>query len=347
MNHFAIVTVVRNDLAGLKKSRISLNKQTFKNWTHIIIDGDSQDGTKEYLEKLPKKNTIFVSEKDSGIYSAMNKGWALASNDSYVFFLNARDTFADSTSLEQADYALSREPEKKWGCTTHEEINEDGSGWCCKLISEPTIQNQLYAFGYRSHQAVVMRKSLINQLNGFNEEYKLAADWDLIVRAIQVEKPAEWSFPLGRFELGGVSSQRIMEAHRELIKLRAEYTPKNPIFRIYEEIWRLIFLQNFGYRNVLTRSYGLILKAPIKLKRLLGHVRLKPQLKSKTWVLLGLRITISRNNPKKPQKIKEMRRKRFRGLRNIAIEKGIFIFLNRKLRLEPYRAPHLSNISEI
>jgi putative colanic acid biosynthesis glycosyltransferase len=96
--HFSIVTVVRNDLPGLKRTRASLNKQKYKNWTHIIVDGGSTDGTLEYLNALPKKNTSFISEQDEGIYDAMNKGWKMADPDSFVYFLNARDLFADLNS---------------------------------------------------------------------------------------------------------------------------------------------------------------------------------------------------------------------------------------------------------
>ena len=207
-----------DDLEGLKLSRESLISQTYSGWSHIVIDGSNNEEIFEYLESLPKGNTKYLSEPDSGIYSAMNKGWKLATPNSFVFYLNARDKFANCDSLATASRALQMHGDPEWGCTTHEEINRDGSGWICKLVSEPDIRNQLYAFGYRSHQAVVMRANFIKELGGFNEKYLIAADWDLIVRAIIHTKPAEWRNPIAIFELGGESSVKMIEAHRELIR---------------------------------------------------------------------------------------------------------------------------------
>jgi glycosyltransferase involved in cell wall biosynthesis len=139
--HFSVVTVVRNDLEGLKKTRKSLEGQKYKNWSHIVIDGDSKDGTNEFLKLLPSENTIYVSEQDNGIYNAMNKGWKLAVPNSFVYFLNARDVFATNISLAKAAESLNQAANTMWGCTTHEEINEDGTGWVCKLVAPPSIPN--------------------------------------------------------------------------------------------------------------------------------------------------------------------------------------------------------------
>jgi glycosyltransferase involved in cell wall biosynthesis len=228
MNSFSIITVVRNDLVGLQKSRNSLNMQTNKNWTHIIIDSASTDGTLDFLKTLPKENTIYISELDTGIYNAMNKGWKLAKPESLVFYLNARDIFATPSSLEEANLSFEKNQSSNWGCTTHEEIEQNGEGWICKLVAPPSINNQLYAYGYRSHQAVVMKASFIENLGGFNETYKLAADWDLIVRAINKESPTVWWNSLAKFELGGISSVQLLGAHLELQLLRKKYLPKKP-----------------------------------------------------------------------------------------------------------------------
>jgi len=258
MNHFSIVTVVRNDLAGLQKSRNSLEEQKYENWTHIIVDGASSDGSLEYLKSLPKENTIYISEPDSGIYDAMNKGWKMANPDSFVFYLNARDVFTDPSSLQNANLALSSSTTSNWGCTTHEEIDQNGEGWVCKLVSPPSVSNQLYAFGYRSHQAVLMKAAFISSLGGFDETYKIAADWDLIVRALRVESPIIWSHPLGKFELGGASSISLLEAHLELMKLRKKYLSNSLASRLFEQIWCAIYLRDFGYQNYLSKILNLI-----------------------------------------------------------------------------------------
>ena len=255
---FSVITVVFNDLEGLRKTRKSLEEQRFANWVHIIIDGGSTDGTKKYLKTLQSKNTIYVSEQDSGIYNAMNKGWKLSEPDSFVYFLNARDVFTNRNSLYEAKKAMTKNAQAHWGCATHEEINPDGSGWVCKLTSPPSIPNQLFAFGYRSHQAVIMKCWLINQLGGFDEKLRIAADWDLIVRALKFSQPAIWSHGLGRFELGGFSANRILEAHLELFILRKRHLTLGPFSRVLEAIWASIYLKELGYVNLIVKVKGFI-----------------------------------------------------------------------------------------
>ncbi len=238
---FCIVTVVKNNLNGLRETRLSIEQQNYRNWRHIIIDGDSTDGTKEYLGHLDSQNTLWLSEPDYGIYNAMNKSLSFIENDEYVFFLNAEDVFANEDSLKIASDNLSSNKSNDWGCTTHEEIEFNGEGWICKLVSPPTLQNQLYAIGYRSHQGVIIKKSMIVKLGGFDETLKIAADWDLIAKCIMTSSPVIWKESLARFKLGGFSSSRIIEAHKELAVLRSRYLPKKFSTPIYDYFWSLIY----------------------------------------------------------------------------------------------------------
>lgn len=295
--HFSIITVVKNDLSGLKKSRESLEVQKFQKWTHIIIDGGSTDGTISYLKKLPKENTVYISEPDKGIYDAMNKAWRMAAEDSFVFYLNARDVMTDPRSLTYARKALAANANANWGCTTHEESYEDGSGWVCKLISHPSIRNQLYAFGYRSHQAVVMKKSFIENLGGFNENFNVAADWDLIVRAISSEKPIMWTHPLARFELGGMSSGRMFEAHLELRKLREEYLRLRLMRRFVDDLWCAVHLRFFGYQNYWTPLLKIVFPEEKKFR----HKTRKSRRRSFSFNLFGIRVIFSRSSQKIPR----------------------------------------------
>ena len=279
LNHFTIITVVKNDLIGLKRTRASIETQIFSNWTHIIIDGGSTDGTIQYLESLPTRNTSFLSESDNGIYDAMNKGWKLADDESFIFFLNARDQMVNSNSLFFADIALSASPSSNWGCTTHEERNEDGSGWVCKLVSHPSVSNQLYAFGYRSHQAVVMKKKLIEKLGGFDLTYKIASDWELFVKAILEEPPVLWTHPIALFELGGFSSNRILQAHMELATLRKIYLPHHLKFRFFNFLWEIWIFSLLGHKNIFTRGLSILQT----LKSQLESSRMKIRIWASNW----------------------------------------------------------------
>jgi len=331
---FSVVTVVRNDLIGLKKTRESLEKQKYKNWIHIVIDGASGQATQKYLNTLNKKNTIYVSEIDYGIYDAMNKAWKIANPKSFVLYLNARDVFADTNSLTEANKALKSNPRINWGCTTHEEIQENGEGWVCKLVSPPRITNQLYAFGYRSHQAVVMKAKFIAQLGGFNEHYKIAADWDLIARAINLSKPKIWIHSLGRFELGGESSNRILEAHLELKMIRRKYLIRSLKYQILDDLWCAIYLRYFGYKNYfLPIQYFVRLKFRRKKRKLnykliqnnFGKFHLKLGIFS-IYITTIIKINHSINNLYVIRRLNESNNKNF------------IFWLHNKLHIEPYSA---------
>jgi putative colanic acid biosynthesis glycosyltransferase len=108
---FTIITVVRNDLNGLKLTKSTLDRQTCQEWEWLIIDGDSSDGTKEYALSCCGERTRAVSEKDRGIYDAMNKGLRLARGQ-YVIFMNGGDMLATENSLAEAkDACLLEKPD--------------------------------------------------------------------------------------------------------------------------------------------------------------------------------------------------------------------------------------------
>jgi glycosyltransferase involved in cell wall biosynthesis len=239
-------------LVGLQKSRRSLEAQTFTGWEHIIVDGNSNDGTFDYLDELPPENTRFISEPDRGIYDAMNKAWKFAEPESYVFYLNARDVLADVDSLQKAHDSLLLSQSAEWGCTTHEEVDQNGDGWVCKLVSRPSIRNQLYAYGYRSHQGVVMKARFIESLGGFDDRFSIAADWDLIARALMKSQPWTWRYPMAKFELGGESSVYLLKAHQELRTIRQNFLITNRKEKLFDDIWCAIYLRNLGYRNYLS-----------------------------------------------------------------------------------------------
>ena len=87
---FTIITVTLNSEKSIQKTINSINKQTFKNFEYIIIDGGSSDETIKVIKKIIKKKYKLISEKDSGIYNAMNKGIKM-SKGKYVAFLNSDD----------------------------------------------------------------------------------------------------------------------------------------------------------------------------------------------------------------------------------------------------------------
>ena len=103
----SIITINRNNATGLEKTMRSVATQTFKDFEYIVVDGASTDGSVDVIKKLEPefKHLKWVSEPDSGIYNAMNKGMRMASGE-YFQILNSADCLASEDVIERMLLAL-------------------------------------------------------------------------------------------------------------------------------------------------------------------------------------------------------------------------------------------------
>ena len=95
---YSIITVCFNSQETIGNTLLSINKQTYKNIQHVIIDGGSTDNTLSIIIEKSRRKNIIISEKDNGIYDAMNKGLGIASGE-YISFLNSDDIFANNQMM--------------------------------------------------------------------------------------------------------------------------------------------------------------------------------------------------------------------------------------------------------
>ena len=102
----SIITINYNDAKGLKRTIESVKSQIYKDFEHIIIDGDSCDGSKDIINENAELFSYWCSESDRGRYNAMNKGIAHASGD-YLLFLNSGDYLSDDNVLKDFSMSLS------------------------------------------------------------------------------------------------------------------------------------------------------------------------------------------------------------------------------------------------
>ena len=103
----SIITVVRNNASTIKDTIDSVLKQTYSNVEYIVIDGSSTDGTIEIIQGYKKYIKKFISEKDKGVYDAMNKGINLATGD-VIGLLNGDDVYFDETVLQNVANAFKK-----------------------------------------------------------------------------------------------------------------------------------------------------------------------------------------------------------------------------------------------
>ncbi|NEQ54788.1 MAG: glycosyltransferase [Leptolyngbya sp. SIO3F4] len=169
---FTIVTIVYNDKNGIEQTIQSVINQSFKDFEYIVIDGASNDGTVEIINKYKNEIDVFISEPDEGIYDAMNKGIKL-SNGEWINFMNSGDFFFD-------DQVLTMLYEKK-------DNNFDAMYGSCKKVYDSGIEkvvkplniNKLTKGMVFSHQSLFVKTS-IHKARIFDDSFRLSADYDFI-----------------------------------------------------------------------------------------------------------------------------------------------------------------------
>lgn len=182
----SIITVCLNAVSTIDATIKSVLSQTFKNIEYLIIDGASTDGTVALLEKYQQQNALkFISEPDSGLYEAMNKGIKLSAGD-LIIFLNAGDYFV---SKEVIDFYLSKIKMYEadlffarivWIDSLHKNIVLSDSSSITEIENLKTSNFP--------HPATLYKRELFEKIGFFNEAYSILGDYEWNVRALVVEK---------------------------------------------------------------------------------------------------------------------------------------------------------------
>lgn len=183
MPKLSIITINYNNLRGLQKTIESVVSQTFKDFEYIIIDGGSTDGSKALIEKYAESITYWVSEKDNGIYPAMNKGIQVA-NGEYLLFLNSGDWLCKGDVIEELIKEVNG-IDIIYGDWCH--VYSDG-----RIIEDKfpdLITFNFLAFEYSlPHQASLIKKSLFARIGLYDEQLKMVSDWKFYLQAIFTEQ---------------------------------------------------------------------------------------------------------------------------------------------------------------
>jgi glycosyltransferase involved in cell wall biosynthesis len=174
-----VVTATYGALEGLKSTVASVREQDFKSVEHVIIDGASSDGTVEYLESLGDAVTLWISEPDTGIADAMNKGLAQARGQ-YVLVLHAEDTFIDRGALGRAVEHLSNSSEDILSFDVLFIRNGTGRAYrsrafCWKTYFKTTIP----------HQGAFCRRDVFDRIGMFDTSFRICMDYEFFLRALR------------------------------------------------------------------------------------------------------------------------------------------------------------------
>lgn len=222
---FSIITVTYNAENVLQRTLQSVVAQTFPSIEHIIIDGKSTDNTVKMIENYAQKNSSnnlkikWLSEKDGGIYEAMNKGLQMASGK-YVWFMNAGDMLYNVQTAELLAAQISN-ADIAYGETAL--VNDDGIFLAMRRLKAPeNLTWKSFKMGMLvCHQAFVVRREITPL---YNLQYRIAADIDWCIRCLKNAKNVHNShLILCNFLTEGISSQQRKKALKERFKIMSHH----------------------------------------------------------------------------------------------------------------------------
>jgi putative colanic acid biosynthesis glycosyltransferase len=214
----SIVTISKNDRHGLQETLESVCQQDYPDIEHIVVDGDSDDGTKELLSAyVHSKTYTYCSEPDRGISSAFNKGLE-RSNGHLIFFLNAGDVFVSSQVVSTV---IRSHLEHQWQCAEGITLTAGYSGeeilyappklpsWCLRYLM------------FLPHQGFFCETALHKSFR-FDESLKVTMDYDLFIRMLKGVEIFYLPFAIAKREPGGISSRPELRLS-ELSHIRRKY----------------------------------------------------------------------------------------------------------------------------
>lgn len=208
----SVITIVYNNVRDIERTLLSVINQDYQPIEYIIVDGLSTDGTLDVIHQYQSRISKLISEKDKGIYDAMNKGLAAATGD-YLLFMNSGDEFYDVQTVSRV-FATAPDADIYYGET--EMMNDRLESLGRRRHHAPEkFTWRSFKFGMSvSHQAIYIRRAIAEP---YDLQYQLSSDIDWIIRAAKkAQKIVKVEGYVAKYLVGGMSKAR----HRQSLKER-------------------------------------------------------------------------------------------------------------------------------
>ncbi len=237
-NIISIVTVTYNSVHNIEETILSVINQTYQNIEYIIIDGGSVDGTMNIVKKYKNSIDYIVSEKDNGIYDAMNKGIQIASGK-WINFLNSGDTFYNKKVIENISFKNFENHVIIYGNAKIFDVKKK----FIKILKALNLtKNNLNLFGSRvvCHQAIFYNKKIKFK---FPKKYKLKGELYSYFEYLKYGKSAYLDLIICNYSLGGIGNILQKENNKELWKvLKDQVGFKRFLYIPYSIYSKILFL---------------------------------------------------------------------------------------------------------
>jgi len=232
----SIITVVYNSHLYIRETIESVLSQRCLAIEYVVIDGGSTDRTIDIILEYRDKISVFVSEPDNGIYDAMNKGVGLSSGD-YVAFLNAGDYYTDGKLTLVADALSSDKPDLLYGDLDYiDDKHMVKRKWRSGAFSERKLK-QLWI---PPHPTVFMKRELFFHVGAFDLQQKLAADYDLLLKALLTSHKVQYlEKVLVKMRLGGASNLSIINIFKQNMEIYRSFRLAFHSFPLIPFVWKV------------------------------------------------------------------------------------------------------------
>lgn len=223
----SIITSTYNSAVTILDTLESVNAQTYPNIEHIIVDGGSFDNTLDIVKDYGNKIATIISEPDKGIYDAMNKGIMAATGD-IIGILNSDDFF---TSTDVISTIVKKFEESSIDALYGDVhfVNPDNLKKTVRYYSSAIFRPSLFRFGFMpAHPSFYMKKSCYEKFGLYSLDYKIASDYDLLIRYLYLHK-IKYKYIKKDFvtmRTGGISTENVNSRiilNKEIIKACRQY----------------------------------------------------------------------------------------------------------------------------
>ncbi|PJJ10939.1 glycosyltransferase involved in cell wall biosynthesis [Flavobacterium sp. 1] len=245
----SIITVVYNNEKTIKDAMQSVLSQTYKNIEYVIIDGNSKDNTVNLIKDYNEKLGYFISEKDNGLYDAMNKGIKACTGD-VIGILNSDDLYQDSNVISDVIKQFNDDSELDilYGDLVYvksDDTNKVVRNWKSKSYYNNFFENA----NVPPHPALFVRSIVYKEVGLFDLQYKLAADYELMLRMFKKHhfKSKYINRLIIKMRLGGATNQsftNIINQNKEILKAWKNNDLQAPLYlmpvRIFKRLLQFI-----------------------------------------------------------------------------------------------------------
>ena len=206
-----IITINRNNAAGLEKTMRSVAAQIGGDFEYVVIDGASTDESVEVIRSFEAtfgERMKWITEPDKGIYNAMNKGIGMATGD-YLQFLNSGDSLVSDDITKRVTEALKSKGSLSILYGNMLKDMPGGKAMRDRCFAGREITFLGFYTGSLNHSSAYIRRSLFNRYGMYDEDFKIVSDWKWFLQAIILggEKPVYVDMDVTLFDMNGISEK--------------------------------------------------------------------------------------------------------------------------------------------